>query len=952
MSRRRLLFAGVGVALLAAGLVVWRSGSRGTSGRERSGDPSASTTSKTSARIRAAGASSWWSQRGVSERRVAGRVTFAGRPVDGATVTLVSRGSESGSVPAETVTTGADGAFDFGPEPAAPVTVAAVAAGKTPALVRLDLRNAEVRPPPEALHLELRECAATVHGTVADAGGGPIPGAVVRLGPVAAVAAADGAYALCVPLGEVDLAIGADGYGTITVQLAVSARIRRDFRLSPEGVLTGRAVRAGDGTPVAGALVRVSPSGALVPGLAAAGGSAAAQTTSDVDGRFRLAGLVPGRRQITATASGLRAPASDINVEAGDGDEDIVVSLEAAVQVAGRVVDEARAPVVGALVSLRDPDWSSGADRELHAVSQADGGFVIEDIAPGDYHATVSPHDLDKEPRGRALAVPAAGVAALELVVVRGSSVSGIVTRAGKPVGNARVYLRSGREQARSEPDGRFTLRGVAPGVHELYGESMQEGAFANGPTITVGKGVDVTGVEVELALAGVISGIVVDQNARPVAGAYLSFKLVGGRDFGEATAAEDGTFVTRALSGGGDYSVAIMASRRSSMKFAPVNGDDFPLVAVADGNAQVAGVRYEVQFERLAIAGRVVDEAGAPVADVRVEAHPRGERGSGWGEIAADVTDTDGRFSIADLIAGGYHVNGRAGSGAEAKVAGIVEAGAKDVHLTLATPGAIEGTLSGFTGAPRVAARAMDRGQGVMMNERRAEVSGATFRVRGLAPGRYMIEASAGGLVGDQSTVEVRSRETTRVTLTHRGAGRIVGVVTDDATRAPVAGARCSLRAVSTRARKVVSDDRGRFTIDPASVGEGVVICHGDGERNMGVGRVDVAAGKEASVAVSLGGKAPWEAEARSTIGVAFTKTTRGPRVESLVDGGPAARAGMQLGDVVLGIAGIEGVPFTEVDGSMMTMMIGRFEPGARVTFTLKRGTSSIQLAVVTAKP
>src|SRR5690606_853065 len=133
-----------------------------------------------------------------------------------------------------------------------------------------------------------------VHGYVLDAGGGPVPGAVVRRGPIEAVTAADGAYELCIPVGGTTLRVGAEGYGTLTVMLSANNRVRRDFRLSPEGVILGRAVRADDGAPVPDAVVSIlppiSPTGEVM-----AGGGAAARAVTDGDGRFRIDGLVPGR---------------------------------------------------------------------------------------------------------------------------------------------------------------------------------------------------------------------------------------------------------------------------------------------------------------------------------------------------------------------------------------------------------------------------------------------------------------------------------------------------------------------------------------------------------------------------------------------------------------------------------------------------------------------------------
>src|SRR5690606_1469201 len=98
------------------------------------------------------------------------------------------------------------------------------------------------------------------------------------------------------------------------------------------------------------------------------------------------------------------------------------------------------------------------------------------------------------------------------------SSISGRVTRLGRPVDGARVYARPTEQKlegyppapATSDVDGHFVLRGVPAGSYRVYAESKRVGAFTPGPAVTVRDGEDRTGVEVELNLAGSIAGSVV----------------------------------------------------------------------------------------------------------------------------------------------------------------------------------------------------------------------------------------------------------------------------------------------------------------------------------------------------------------------------------------------------------------------------------------------------------
>jgi protocatechuate 3,4-dioxygenase beta subunit len=953
MARRRwLLVALLGLALAIVIGALWIGPSAVGNGRRTVGSVSGSGTPRAARGARDAVVDiDWLAQAGAPARHVAGRVTFDGTPVKGATVTLESPGSNAGFAAPLTTTSGADGEFDLGAQGAAPISIAAAAPGKTAAILFLDLRDPTLRPAPDALELQLGTCAASVFGVIVDAGGGPIPGAVIRRGPSTAVAAADGGYDLCVPLGETELTVRAGGYGTLTTMLSVSGRLHRDFRLSPEAVVTGRTVRADDGQPISGAVVRLTAASDPMQGMMARDGDAA-QATTDLDGRFRLEGVVPGRQHLSAVAEGLSTTSPiDLAVDAGDSGEEVILSLAATVAVRGIVVDEAGKPVVGARVGmLAAAEGRREADRR-DARSQGDGSFVIDRIVPGDHVVFVEPYDLVDDARDRRLTVPATGVADLELVVARGSSVSGVVTRAGRPVPGADVSLRGrGSGFARTEPDGRFLLRGVRPGEYSLYAESAAEGAFTNGPTISVSAGADLTGIAIELDLAGAITGVVVDQDNAPVSGAHVSFELVGGRDYGRATTADDGSFTVRGLSGGGDYAVTITAALRSSLRFAPATGDAFPLVQITDGKTHVRGVRYAVKAERLTIAGIVVDEHGTPVPDVRVAARPGEGPGFERGYDPTDVTDVSGAFAIADLIAGPYTVEARTGSGARASAPGPVEAGTRGLRLTLVAPGSVEGTLAGFSDPPHVYARPSGGSpRTMMMGELRAEVRGTTFRLRGLAPGHYTVVAQARGVAGDTAEVDVIAHETAHVALTFRGTGTISGVVTDGTTRTPAKGARCLLYRQVRRSASF-TDDQGRFTIDPAPVGETRVTCLAPDGTLIGHSSVTVVANGQASVAVTLEPRR--DPPLRGTIGATFTGTPRGPQVATVVDGGPAARAGIRVDDLVTSIDRLDSVPLVHVDGKIMNMVFGRMEPGTVVKLELKRGSETLEVSVTVAAP
>ena len=144
----------VAIAVLGVGaVVVARCGRDGSAG----GDGYAAGNGSGRARPRAGSAAidqplpAWAVARGAPARRIAGRVTFEGKPVEGAVVTLSTTLSSSGAAPALVRTTGPDGRFDFSIQPAAGYRIAAAAPDRTMTTALINLGDPTLKPPPDQL---------------------------------------------------------------------------------------------------------------------------------------------------------------------------------------------------------------------------------------------------------------------------------------------------------------------------------------------------------------------------------------------------------------------------------------------------------------------------------------------------------------------------------------------------------------------------------------------------------------------------------------------------------------------------------------------------------------------------------------------------------------------------------------------------------------------------------
>jgi hypothetical protein len=625
--------------------------------------------------------------------------------------------------------------------------------------------------------------------------------------------------------------------------------------------------------------------------------------TSDKDGEFRFRGVGPGTYSLAGTAYQLTTPDPvSVTAEITAPAQNIELKFAAALSVSGRVLDEQKQPVAGARVAV----LAMSANRTFFelgddsVVTQTDGSFVVDGLLPGTYRVRVPGYLLTKP--DRELVVEKTDLKDVVLDVETLGSISGRVTRAGKPVEgasiNARPTTRPSMQDMReygspasaaSDADGRFTLRGLPASRYHVYAESKRVGAFTKGPEIDLAAREAKTGVEIEMELAGSIAGVVFDQADAPVAGVHVRFALLGGQDFGEATTGDDGAFKATALSGGGEYAFELRATSSSAIVLKPAGGKRFTPIAVKDGNTQITGVRIKIRYDRLAISGRVLTSAGAGAPDVSVTAEQTGRQG--WSPAMA-MTDTSGAFTLRDLPAGSYTI--RAQSAFATQRANNIAAGAKGVELRLPALGTIEGTLEGFAKTPSVSTFKNDDDMDELpfMNTHKPTISGNRFTFTNLPVGEYRVFARSND---GEATAEVMLTAGAKasVKLTNNGYGSVEGRVVDD-KNAPLSDARCFAGGGNT-ARP---DANGGFRIERVPAGEQQVVCYSETAKANAHAEVTVARGT--TVRVDLVAKTI-RAPVRGYSGLTLEQQMSDTVVKQVDPGSPAEAAGVKIGDTLL---------------------------------------------------
>jgi hypothetical protein len=496
-----------------------------------------------------------------------------------------------------------------------------------------------------------------------------------------------------------------------------------------------------------------------------------------------------------------------------------------------------------------------------------------------------------------------------------------------------------------SRPDGGYELEGLKAGDYELSADSATAGASVDHVKVALGDG-EQRSLDLELANTGRIAGTVTDAEGKPVAGAWVRF--ASPRTDAEAGCGADlaGAFACTGLKGG-DYKPEVYLAAETAVHMKPAHGP-FPNVHLDSDKAAVTNVHLEVQRDELSISGRVIDAAGAPVADARVDAQAT-EAGqpvifTSWVSYPHTVSDQNGHFEVRGLVAQTYALRARAGTGAEGIVKDVA-AGQGNVVVSVAKAGGIEGTLVGFSATPALYVQKATLRDGFSP----ATLQGDHFSLDGLAPGNYIITAST--LVeGEAKLVEVEAGKTTTVTMTSHGSGRLEGVVTEWGTNKPVAGLVCHtvLRAGEHRgitnwseASAPKTNAQGLFVLEKAPAGEVAASCFDKDYSTDGETLAVVAPGQTTRIAMFV---VKERSEAVGSIGATLDMTGVTPVLEVVYPRGPAAAAGLLVGD---GITALDGTPLTGLTASNVGSLISNREVGSTVRITVARAGKPITVSL-----
>lgn len=473
----------------------------------------------------------------------------------------------------------------------------------------------------------------------------------------------------------------------------------------------------------------------------------------------------------------------------------------------------------------REPRGAGFSDRLV--VHAEDGAFLLDEVPQGTWEVNVEAKGYQPSRIGGVVVAEGQAQSGLRVSLTRGAILRGSVVdaRNDRSVSDARIGISSGgggtgagpgslsREAASrgTDAEGLFEVEGLAPGKYTVTAGHPDFSSASQ--SVEVGE----NGASVKLSLpsGNRVSGQVLDENRRPVAGAAVGLTtgaagagsgFGGGNDQG-TLADESGRFRFDHLPAG-RYS-AIASRQQELTKSVPV--------VVLDGQP-----REDVTL--VFSPGTVVrgTVTGLPPADLpRVSVHYRGPSGlAGFAKLGAD-----GRFEIANVPDGSLNVSAglSAGSGNSRNMSkDLVIAGGQtevEVELAFVPGGAISGTVTQggrpvpaafVVASPRGGAGARNFGTGTTADD-------GTFRVGDLPKGTYGVTARATQYegIGTQKTVELDGDAVVDLELPTR---KVSGVVVEAGSGVPLVDAYVTAAPVApmvSSSRGASADSTGAFSIE-----------------------------------------------------------------------------------------------------------------------------------------
>jgi large repetitive protein len=561
------------------------------------------------------------------------------------------------------------------------------------------------------------------------------------------------------------------------------------LRLLPSLNLAGRVIGP-LGEPVQEGQIQLRLKGS--GGVFGIGAYRRTESMRNPEGAISVPDLEPGTWLVSVQAPGYSAnePVEVALPQAPD--QPLVIALQAAPCLSGRVLTPLGQPISGALVKeergLFERIEQGDDETRGQAFTDASGGFEITDIDAGVIELVAT---RDGFASSEPLVVEAQGGQRHEGLVLTlrlGATVTGeVLDGAGQPLQDQTVILQRMPNLTRqvmltSDSQGRFVKEHLEPGTWQvmsmrgLFGsgvdpEDLDQATLLKDMQLQVVKLAE--GEEKHVVLGGSVNGNLTIKGrlmhrGQGVENGMLTFMASGSKQAGNTkfTTTDAGGSFSLELGQPGDYLVTAQMSVGIGKQEAVETKANFQ-------PTEEGFLEWVFELPEGGIEGRVLDADGEPLAGTRVSLKVDGGAQTGsimGGHFAETSTQEDGSYAFKYLSPGMYQVaaggailggalGGSSEHGRQVR-SGVQLAGSaslKGIDFQLAASGTLAGIVRDASGQP-VADAALfvrtEEGRLVEPFSMTASDAAGRFRMPGLNPGRYTVSAQKGSQVSLESAL------------------------------------------------------------------------------------------------------------------------------------------------------------------------------------------------------
>lgn len=543
------------------------------------------------------------------------------------------------------------------------------------------------------------------------------------------------------------------------------------------------------------------------------------RSRSDADGEFAFADVPVGRFRLKIEAVGFATEmVPGFEIEAGMRTHDLgVLTLEAGVELRGRVVDPDGAPLPGAEVEIGEPERSmdsfdtpplettTGADGSFSVADRREGEFLNLDVRLAGYAQASFPGvEVPTDPDFEIVLQPAVTLRG-RVVDPQGSPVPGaeieVAREGGATSFGGRVFSRP-LAAARADDDGRFEVVDIEPATVRVTARAEGRLPKAVGG-IELLAGVEPDELELELEPGATIEGRVIGPNGLPAAGATVRLEDAAGFSRFDLARAD----------GEGRYRLGGVEP-----------GDRMAEASTEDGLRQSREIRVEVGDNILdfyleagvTVSGTVLDSESRPIAEAAVMLSSSG----GMGMLAAPrltQSDATGAFELENVHPGVFRVGAEHPGYAAAELEQPLEVGLQPIAgllLRLENGAEVRGALVGVEPKDLVSMQVMAVRQPMSHKEGRVE-SDATYSIGNLSAGLWNVIARSASGRQTQESIEIGPGErVVTLDLDFDDGVALAGRVLRQGT--PLSGAWVSIEGIdSSKVAWGETDYDGRFHLE-----------------------------------------------------------------------------------------------------------------------------------------